>query len=102
MNFLGLLGRKRDFFFPSKLFRFRASQVAQWSRIRLPMRETQVRSLGQEDPQGEEWQSTPVFLFGKSHGQRSLAGYSPWGWRVGQDLVTKQQFSFKFLCKMWT
>ena len=22
---------------------------------------------------------TPVFLPGKSHGQRSLAGYSPWG-----------------------
>ena len=28
----------------------------------------------------------------KSHGQRSLASYSPWGGkRVGQDLVTKQQ-----------
>ena len=24
-------------------------------------------------------QSTPVFLPGKSHGQRSLVGYSPWG-----------------------
>ena len=24
-------------------------------------------------------QPTPVFLSGKSHGQRSLAGYSPWG-----------------------
>ena len=26
-----------------------------------------------------EWLPTPVFLPGKSHGQRSLAGYSPWG-----------------------
>ena len=26
-----------------------------------------------------EWLPTPVFLLGKSHGQRSLAGYSPWG-----------------------
>ena len=26
---------------------------------------------------GEEWQLTPVFLPGKSHGQRSLVGYSP-------------------------
>ena len=26
-----------------------------------------------------EWQSTPVFLPGESHGQRSLAGYSSWG-----------------------
>ena len=25
------------------------------------------------------WQWTPVFLPGKSHGQRSLSGYSPWG-----------------------
>ena len=25
------------------------------------------------------WQPTPVFLPGKSHGQRSLAGHSPWG-----------------------
>ena len=26
-----------------------------------------------------EWQPTPVFFPGESHGQRSLAGYSPWG-----------------------
>ena len=26
-----------------------------------------------------EWQPTPVFLSGESHGQRSLAGYNPWG-----------------------
>ena len=26
-----------------------------------------------------EWQSTPVFLPGRSLGQRSLAGHSPWG-----------------------
>ena len=26
-----------------------------------------------------KWQLTPVFLSGKSHGQRSLVGYSPWG-----------------------
>ena len=36
--------------------------------------ETQVRALGLEDP----LQPTPVFLPGKSHGQRSLVGYSPW------------------------
>ena len=24
-----------------------------------------------------KWQPTPVFLFGESHGQRSLVGYSP-------------------------
>ena len=26
-----------------------------------------------------KWQSTPVFLLGKSYGWRSLVGYSPWG-----------------------
>ena len=30
-----------------------------------------------------KWQPAPVFLPGKSHGQRSLAGCSPWGHRVG-------------------
>ena len=29
-------------------------------------------------PWKRKWQPTPVFLPGKSHGQRSLAGYSPW------------------------
>ena len=30
-------------------------------------------------PWRRKWQTTPVFLPGKSHGQRSLAGYSSWG-----------------------
>ena len=43
-------------------------------------------------PWRRTWQSIPVFLPGKSCGQRSLVGYSPWGRkRVGHDLVTKQQ-----------
>ena len=33
----------------------------------------------QEDPWRRKWQPTPAFLPGKSHGQRSLAGYSPQG-----------------------
>ena len=32
-------------------------------------------------PWSRKWQPTPVFLPGGSHGQRSLAGYSPWGGR---------------------
>ena len=30
-------------------------------------------------PWRRKWQPTPEFLLGESHGQRSLAGYSPWG-----------------------
>ena len=41
------------------------------------MQETWVPSLGWEAPLGRGWQPTPVFLPGESHGQRSLAGYSP-------------------------
>jgi len=39
-----------------------------------------------------KWQPIPLFLPGKSHGQRSLAGYSLQGHkRVRHDLRTKQQ-----------
>ena len=43
------------------------------------MGKTWVRSLGWEDSLGEIWEPTPVFFLEESHGQRSLAGYSPWG-----------------------
>ena len=43
-------------------------------------------------PWRRKWQPTPVFLPRKSHGQRSLAGYSPWGYkRVRYNLATKQE-----------
>ena len=37
-----------------------------------------VGFLDQEDPWSRKWHPTPVFLPGKFHGQRNLAGYSPW------------------------
>ena len=37
-----------------------------------------------------KWQPTPVFLPGKSHGQRRLVGYSPWGRR---ELDTTEQLN---------
>ena len=43
-----------------------------------------VQSLGQEDPLEEEMSthsSVPL------HGQGNLAGYSPWGCKVGHDRV---------------
>ena len=45
-------------------------------------------------PWKRNWQPTPVFLPGKSHGQGSLVAYSPWGRnRVICNLVTKQQLN---------
>ena len=43
------------------------------------MQKTWVQSLGWENPLEKEWQPTPVFLPGEFHGQRRLAGDSPWG-----------------------
>ena len=41
-------------------------------------------------PWRRKWELTPLFLFGKSHRQRSVVGYNLWGHkRVGQNLVTK-------------
>ena len=60
-------------------FAKRASLVAQRLKRLPPMRETWVRSLGREDPLEKEMATTSVFLPGESYGQRSLAGYSPWG-----------------------
>ena len=41
-----------------------------------------------------KWQPTPVFLPGKSHGQRSLVGYSPWGSKVRHNWATSFPFFF--------
>ena len=41
------------------------------------MQETQVQSLGQEEPLEKGMATTPVFSPGEFHGQRSLVGYSP-------------------------
>ena len=61
-------------------FNFGLPLVAQSVKNLPAMQETWVQSLGWEDiPWKREWQLTTVFLPGESHGQRSLAGYSPWG-----------------------
>ena len=89
----------------------KASLVVQWVKNPPAMKETQVRSLGWFDPWvgfnpwvrkipwRKKWQPTPVFLPGKSHGQRSLPGYSPWGRRrVKHNLGTKQQQQLFIAC----
>jgi len=43
-------------------------------------------------PWRRKWQPTPVFLPGKSHGQRSLVGYSPWGHK---ELDTTERLSMQ-------
>ena len=54
------------------------------------MQETRVQSLGWEDPLEKEMGTTPVFLPGKSHGQRSL-----WAtvYRVMKELDTTEKLN---------
>ena len=61
--------------------------VCQYRRLRRHRFDTWVGKI----PWRRKWQLTVVFLCGKFCGQRSLAGYSPWGLkRVGHDLATKK------------
>ena len=71
----------------------RSSLVAQRVK-RLPATwETRVLSLGWEDPWRRKWQPTPVLLPGKSHGRRSLVGYSPWGHKE-LDMTERLHFHY--------
>ena len=44
-----------------------------------------------------QWHPTPGLLPGKSHGWRSLVGYSPWG-RWESDVTERLHFHFSLLC----
>ena len=47
-------------------------------------------------PYRRAWQPTPVFLSGENHGQRSLAGYSPWG-RKESDTTERLHLQLELL-----
>ena len=46
-------------------------------------------------PWRRKWQPKPVLLPGKSHGQRSMVGYSPWGCKE-LDMTEQLHFPFHF------
>ena len=51
-----------------------------------------IPGLGRS-PWRRKWQPTPVLLPGKSHGQRSLVDYCPWG-RKESDTTERLHFHF--------
>ena len=69
--------------------------VAQTVKSLPAMQETGVQSLGWDDPLEKEMATTPVLLPGKSHGWRSLIGYSPQG-RKESDMTKRVHFHFHF------
>ena len=50
-----------------------------------------------DSPQRRQWQPTPVLLPGKSHGQRSLVGCSPWAHKES-DTMERLHFHFSLSC----
>ena len=50
-----------------------------------------------QDLRRRQWQPTPVLLPGKSHGQRSLVGCSPWGHKES-DTTERLHFHFSLSC----
>ena len=69
-----------------------ASLVTKWWGICCQPKKYKFNPWVMTIPQWRKWQPVSVFLPGKSHGQWSLVGYSPWSYKsVRHDLVTKQQ-----------
>ena len=68
-----------------------ASLVAQMVKNLPAIQETQVGSLDWEDPLEKGMATHSSILAWKSHGQRRLAGYSPWGHK---ELDTTEQLTF--------
>ena len=72
----------------------RVSQVAQWFKKKQSACQCSRHRRRWFDPWAgkiswrRKWWPTPVFLPEESHGQRRLAGYSPWGRRVRHDWAT--------------
>ena len=60
------------------------------------VRKTWVPSLDWKIPWRRKWQPTPVLLPGKSHGRRSLVGYSPWGCKESDTTEQLHFLSFQF------
>ena len=75
-----------------------ASLMAKMVKNLPAMREPQFQSLGQEDPLEKKMLPTPVFLPGESHGQMSLAGYSPWGGREICSMMFSLSMDLTPLC----
>ena len=94
---------------PTTLFLFKtlpSVSLTQWKTIFLPH---YIKSVSkncqisfQNTPlycysQRRQWHPTPVLLPGKSHGQRSLVGCSPWG-REESDTTERLHFHFSLSC----
>ena len=63
------------------------------------MQETQVQSLGQEDPLEKGWTHFSILVWRIPWTERRLVGYSQWG-RIESD-TTEQLTYFSVCCKLY-
>ena len=70
--------------------------VAQMTKNQPAVLDTQFYPWFGKIPWRKEWLPTPIILSGRFHGQRSLAGYSPWG-RKEPDLTQQLTLSVSLL-----
>ena len=69
----------------------------QLSWCRIPFWCLQDNASPKKSQWRRQWHPTPVLLPGKSHGQRSLVGCSPWG-RYESDTTERLHFHFSLSC----
>ena len=68
-----------------------------WLKICLQCKRHGFNPWVRKIPWRREWQPIPVFLPGKCHRQRSLAGYSPWGHKESDMTPQPTVFSWFFV-----
>ena len=86
--------------YKSKHTKFFTSLIVKAKICLLPVHTNNYARLG-EHFWRRQWHPTPVLLPGKSHGQRSLVGWSPWG-RVRHNWMTSLSlFTFMHWRRKW-
>ena len=73
-----------------------ASPIGQQVKVFLQCRRCRFDPWVRKIPWRREWQPTPVLLPGESHGQRSLAGYSPQGCKEVDTTERLSTITYKY------
>ena len=74
----------------------RVENYTPWSALLFKVSRLDLAVIRRSDRR-RQWHPTPVLLPGKSHGQRSLVGCSPWG-REESDTTEQLHFHFSLSC----
>ena len=79
-------------------------RLPQWLRIKeftCQCRRPGINPWVRKIPWRRKWQPIPVLLLGKSHGQKNLVGYSPWGCTESYMMYSIYLHIHKYLAIGW-